>query len=231
MDAKRFTEEHRATLDWLNEITDERFNFFGLEIELWRIGNSQIAPKFNITCKPNDWSKTQSNIAKVGEFTPEKQLLLEYWTNFVEFLREHDSSLKNAKPKPFDHISFPLANWQVLSALASIKDNKIGVQVYLKGSNAKTYFEQLQRETNDIENIIGAKLEWNDSRTKERSIDLFKNSNDVRNRENWPEQHQWLYEKLEVFYKAFADRVKNLSSDYLPEDAENYPNGNADSVS
>jgi hypothetical protein len=28
--AQYFTEEHRAALDWLNEITDERFNFFGL---------------------------------------------------------------------------------------------------------------------------------------------------------------------------------------------------------
>src|SRR5688572_26271017 len=28
--AAKFTEQHRATLDWLNEITDERFRFFGL---------------------------------------------------------------------------------------------------------------------------------------------------------------------------------------------------------
>lgn len=46
--AAKFTEEHRAALDWLNEITDERFNFFGLEVELWRIGDSLAAPKFNI---------------------------------------------------------------------------------------------------------------------------------------------------------------------------------------
>src|SRR5215472_14783328 len=37
-----------ATLDWLNSITDEEFQFFGLECELWRIGASQPAPKFNI---------------------------------------------------------------------------------------------------------------------------------------------------------------------------------------
>ncbi len=40
-----FTEEHRATLDWLYEITDNRFRFFGLEIELWRIADSPVAPK------------------------------------------------------------------------------------------------------------------------------------------------------------------------------------------
>ena len=43
--AERFTEEHRAALDWLNERTDEKINLFGLEIELWRIGDSPIAPK------------------------------------------------------------------------------------------------------------------------------------------------------------------------------------------
>ncbi|HNQ15478.1 MAG TPA: hypothetical protein PKM58_07940, partial [Pyrinomonadaceae bacterium] len=33
--ANPFIEEHRAALDWLNAITDQRFNFFGLEVELW----------------------------------------------------------------------------------------------------------------------------------------------------------------------------------------------------
>lgn len=32
--AARFTEEHRAILDWLNAVTEESINFFGLAIEL-----------------------------------------------------------------------------------------------------------------------------------------------------------------------------------------------------
>ena len=51
--AEKFTPEHRAALDWLNQITDGRFNCFGLDIELWRIGDSPVAPKFNVVCKPN----------------------------------------------------------------------------------------------------------------------------------------------------------------------------------
>jgi len=42
--AARFTEEHRAALDWLNEITKDDVRFFGLEIELWKIGSSPAAP-------------------------------------------------------------------------------------------------------------------------------------------------------------------------------------------
>src|SRR4051794_9072868 len=50
--ASRFTDEHRAAIDWLNERTDQKIRLFGLEIELWRIGESPLAPKFNIVSKP-----------------------------------------------------------------------------------------------------------------------------------------------------------------------------------
>ena len=42
--AKQFTEEHRAAIDWLNRITDDKINFFGIEIEVLQIGNSEKAP-------------------------------------------------------------------------------------------------------------------------------------------------------------------------------------------
>ena len=62
--AAQFTEEHRATLDWLNDITGDEFRFFGLEIELWRIGSSPPAPKFNVIAKPNDWTQSIGEAAR-----------------------------------------------------------------------------------------------------------------------------------------------------------------------
>ena len=62
-----FTDEHRAALDWLNEITDTSIAFFGLEMELWRIGDSATAPKFNLISKPNMFSKLASQV-RVGDF-------------------------------------------------------------------------------------------------------------------------------------------------------------------
>lgn len=46
--AAEIRDEHRAALDWLNHITSEQFMFFGLELELWRIGDSLMAPKFKV---------------------------------------------------------------------------------------------------------------------------------------------------------------------------------------
>lgn len=55
--AEVFADEHRSALTWLNEITADTVNFFGIELEAWKIGNSPIAPKFNLVVQPNGWTK------------------------------------------------------------------------------------------------------------------------------------------------------------------------------
>jgi hypothetical protein len=104
--AKSFTEEHRATLDWLNEITNNNFNFFGLEIELWRIGNSPIAPKFNIVSKPNEWNERVS-VDPIPN-TPDKKLRMDYWTAFIDYIHERDSTIKAGKPHAWHYLQFPI---------------------------------------------------------------------------------------------------------------------------
>ena len=54
---KDVREEHEKAVNWLNENTDEKINFFAIRMELWKIGDSQIAPKFHVISQPNDWSK------------------------------------------------------------------------------------------------------------------------------------------------------------------------------
>lgn len=67
--AKQFSEEHRAALDWLNNISKDNFEFFALEIELWRIGESPPAPKFNVVSRPNKWQRgvIETSITSVSE--------------------------------------------------------------------------------------------------------------------------------------------------------------------
>ncbi|MCA8834778.1 MAG: hypothetical protein K8953_06780 [Proteobacteria bacterium] len=88
--ASKFTEEHRAALDWLNSITDEEFRFFGLEVEAWKIGDSLAAPKFNIISQPNDWSKSVSQGARKiseGATSDTQAMQLLYWQDVVDYLK------------------------------------------------------------------------------------------------------------------------------------------------
>lgn len=56
--AQEFRNEHRATLDWQNEITEERFRFFGVELYTWENQTSRYV-EFAIVSKPEDWMQSE----------------------------------------------------------------------------------------------------------------------------------------------------------------------------
>ncbi len=63
---KTAREEHINAINWLNENIVENINFFLIEIELWKIGESKPAPKFQIIARPNDWAKTIKTASSKG---------------------------------------------------------------------------------------------------------------------------------------------------------------------
>ena len=55
--AKEFKDEHREALDLLNHRTGEDTQFFGVEVELWKIDDSRPAVNFKLVATPNEWQK------------------------------------------------------------------------------------------------------------------------------------------------------------------------------
>ena len=221
--AKGFTDEHRAALDWCNEITDEKFSFFGLEIELWQIGDSPMAPKFNVVSHPNDWTKTVSRISPTEELTPTNQLYLEYWTALRDLLEERSGVIKPAEPPAKYWMAFAIGRSKFrLDASASVRGKWICVSLTLRGPNAKPHFYLLERDKVDIEEDIGAELEWDEKHGRKRDyINLSLEEIDLADRQDWDRQHQWLCEQLEIFHKVFSPRVKGLDAgDYIAEEDE-----------
>lgn len=223
--AETFTEEHRATLDWLNEITEDRFNFFGLEIELWRIGDSPVAPKFNIVSKPNDWSKTVSEAAKrieSGELSETKQLQQEYWAELRTHLTEAKSKLRSQKPLPQHWTNFAIGRSHFhLCAIQNTREKRIGVQLVLSGPNAKAHFKLLEAEKEKIEQIANTSFEWRELPDKKESHIMFQLENaDPVNRTDWSRQHEWLKQTLDLFQRVFASRVKSLDADSYSSETE-----------
>lgn len=215
--AERFTDEHRAALDWLNEITGEKVSFFGLEIELWKIGTSPIAPKFNVVSKPNDWIKGGGGGSRGGAVVTEtKQLQQDYWRDFRELLAERKSSLKpqKAHPQHWLTVSIGRRNFH-MSALINNSGERIGVELYLQGSDAKKHFKQLETEKAKIEQQIGQPLDWRELPTKEASrILLMRADSSIKDSTQWPEQHNWLADHLEKFNSVFRPLIQSLPASY-----------------
>jgi len=217
--AERFTEEHRAALDWLNERTDEKINIFGLEIELWRIGDSPIAPKFNIISQPNDWSHTvQRAAAGGGEVSNHRQLQLQFWTAFREYMESNGSIVRSQKPAPqhwnnhaigrsgIHHASI-ISIW---NSETNSRGPEIRAELYMDGPNAKREFAALERQKDSIENALGFPLVWRNPSNK-ASCRLYTRQNaDFLTQQLWPQHFEWLRQRLETMQRVFAPIVRNL---------------------
>ena len=68
--APRFHEEFRRGLDWLNDRTDNKVDFFGVEIGLVRIGRSLPAPVLDVVVQPRDWRKGGRRSVRLPVGTP-----------------------------------------------------------------------------------------------------------------------------------------------------------------
>ncbi|WP_337289030.1 DUF4268 domain-containing protein [Candidatus Methylomirabilis sp.] len=217
--AERFTEEHRATLDWLNERTDEKINLFGLEIELWRIGDSPIAPKFNIISQPNDWSRTvQQAAAAGGEVSAHKQLQLKFWTAFKQYMEIEGSFIRCQKPLPQHWTNHAIGRSGVhLTSIVSLWNSETGVkgpeiraELYMDGPSAKQEFASLEKQKEGIENALGFALTWHNTENKAMCRLYTRQNADFLNEALWPQQFEWLRRRLEIMHKVFGPIVKNM---------------------
>ena len=68
--APRFHEEFRRGLDWLNDRTDQKVDFFGVEIGLVRIGRSLPAPVLDVVVQPRNWRKGSRRRVQLPVGTP-----------------------------------------------------------------------------------------------------------------------------------------------------------------
>lgn len=213
--AERFSDEHRAALDWLNKITDSQFQFFGLEVELWRIGTSEPAPKFNVVSRPNDWSRTVSAAAHQLPFdnlTETQALQLAYWTALRDDLLAHSKIIKPQKPYPQHWADYHLGHSDFhLSATIDTRKNVMRVLLNIKGVQAKSDFHQLQRDQQAIAAAIPEPLEWRELPDRKSCQILVSQAADPTQHADWPVQHAWLRAQLEAFYDTFHQRVRQLA--------------------
>ena len=187
--ARQFTEEHRAALDWLNENAGESVSFFGVEIELWRIADSRVAPKFNVVCRPNVYPTDIRKVAE-GALSDTQLLQRDYWTGLRNVLVERGSIVRPRTPQPGKWTNFSIgrSNFGLYAGIGR-QQQTISVGVELQHPNAEACLKVLKESKDIIEREVGCNLQW-DGGTNNRNkyIYLYKEGVDPTDRNDWPSQ-------------------------------------------
>lgn len=212
--AREFTDEHRAAIDWLNLHTDDDVSIFGLEIALWKIGNSDPAPKFTIISKPNDWTRAAANVRSGNSDVPSetKSLQLKFWTALRDYLKEHRSRLKAQRPQPRHWYNFSIGRSNIhLSAIANSAARQVQVKLYLPGPLAKVRFQVLTKQRPEIESKLGCPVVWDEKPLKQAcDITTSVGDFDLADETSWPKHLRWIADTLERFHAVFVAIAQTL---------------------
>ena len=219
--AKKFRDEHRAALDWLNKLTDESVRFFGLEIELWCIGDSLPAPKFNIVSKPNTWSREASQFRKETEVPERRVRHLAYWGDFIHELNSLGAPISAVGREPSRHNSmwFGVGRRGIsLEGVTNTFEGWIRVQLTYSRGMASQFNLLKDRGKSFMEESLSKKrfgqLQW-----EARKVYCSKDA-DPTDTADWPDQHQWIASCLVEMHQVVTFVLEKLDEEAEKERTE-----------
>lgn len=205
---KDYRDEHKQAVDWFNRHMPEAISFFLVKLELWQIGDSLPAPKFNIVSQPNEWTKIvkQANTDSTPSETKLKQQ--EFWESFKDYVSQHDGSIhlgRSARQSTKFRINLDTSE-AIIALNANFQKQLIACDVYIKRS--REYFDMLKEQREEIEGKLGYQLDYRDL-PEQKGFRLAKSYEiDPSNRDNWQECFQWLMERTREFKEVFPPYFK-----------------------
>ena len=211
--AESFRTEHVAALEFLNQHTTDELDFFAVEIELWRIGDSPMAPSFNVVVKPNDWAKTgQQNAKAAASMTPTKQLQLKFWTDWSAWLQSKASALRPQKPLPQHWTNIALGRAGIhLAATVNSRENLVSMSVYIDHEDSKTIFKQLLAHRESIQSELNEVLDWQELPDGHACrIQQVRPESPLGDEAKWPDYFAWLEGVGLKMSQVFRPRIKAL---------------------
>lgn len=193
---KDVNEEHRQAVEWLNDNSFEKINIFLVKVELWKIDNSPIAPKFQVICEPNNWAKVLKQQSKENVSDLELKQM-EYWQGFVDYAKSKDKTYISQRPSIY--------NWYVIRIGSS--DYKIKlvhsvnsdmIRCQLEIFNDEIY-KKLEQYRTEIDNKING-LEW--EYLEDRKVNRISCNNSSKDNAS---SYVWLLDMVDRFKEVFLD--------------------------
>ena len=201
----------------MNSRTDEATRFFAVALSAVKIGDSAVAPRFELVAQPNDWNKSFKHQAQ-AEGMPEKSgTNFEYWSQFLGTLALERPGWTNSKSPSSRNwmnlrtgtsslnysLGFPVSGQPSLRAELYISDS-------ITPSKNKARFDYLLDRKDEIEAQFGQPLSWEElPKASASRVAFYLPNASIDETARWSEYNEW-------FIKT-TDRLKDTFGQYIPE--------------
>ncbi|MCT0210296.1 MAG: DUF4268 domain-containing protein [Cyanobium sp.] len=194
--ASDFRDPHLSAIHWLNDHTVDPFAFFAVQVKAVRIGDSPIAPLFEVVAKPNGWDrKLQQQVAsQTGELSTLGQFRLAFWSKLLELYPDQ------SQWGPADAAS---SRWQPLKNSSLVVVTYISVYrcgIFVRGKRGQPLEESkalLLFHQEALEKRLGVPISDSEGYGLTQSLDA-----DARDPTTWPKLAAWLDSRLQAYVEA-----------------------------
>lgn len=188
--ASRFRDAHLSAVTWLNDHTTEEFAFFAVRLKVVRIGDSPLAPVFEVLARPNEWDRRVKSMAResgAGPMSETTQFRAAYWSYLID---RHPSEAELGLAKTS-------SRWLEVPELGLVITQFVGqgkIGVFIRGPRGAVREElvgTLQAHREHLDQALGVPFQDDGKSDHFYAQTLVI---DGRNRENWNRMADWHHE-------------------------------------
>ena len=213
---EKFRPDHRSALIWLNSVSTEDCGFFGLALEVWRIGDSAPAPRLQVVVQPDGWSKSV-RATKDRQDSPMNTLCRRFWASVQTAIHESGSGWAG-RGQPSNHSWMSFKSRQGVTFRVSFcrldRVPRLRVEAYVDTNDIDStsiLYEALEQSKADIESAFGDTLEWSplEGKRASRISAYFPSEITIKDEPKWPEARAWAVDAL----SRLRDAVEPILND------------------
>jgi len=212
--ANDFQIAHKTAVDWLNKITPSEMIFYGIELEVFKIDESNPAHNFRIVAGPPPSKRTPP---PPGELSPRNQKYLDFFEKLRQKILNLQPGITRAKALPQSWWGLGIGKSGYFISVAFTIDSKFRVELYIDNgskSNNDAAFEKLRENSSLLSQKIGHDLIW-EPLPESRACRVYTAIDATIDDDDQTLNHaiEWSAPLMLKFREVFGPMVKNIQTD------------------
>ena len=208
-------EEHRQTLDWLNQRTDSETSFFGVVVEVIKIDDSKPAFNFKLVASPNEWQKNKKRQSQRASVSTKGEKYQNYFQGLIDTLRETHRFTSAKAGQPQNWYSFSSGVSGITYGANFSQGGKARSELYIdlgEQEKNKYVFDQLNHLKEEIEASLGEAVSWERLDSKRASrLALYTDGSIEDSDSDLEVVKSWHIERLLKLKSALGNKISSLS--------------------
>ncbi len=192
--ATEFRDAHLSAIKWLNDHTVDPYGFFAVRLRVVQIGDSPMAPIFEVLSRPNNWERTVQAMQGQGALSEIGRFRRAFWEAYLQ--RHPGDEELGFVPTATSSVWLEVEPPNALNVALWVGRTKLGL--FVRGSRGSDGSELAER-FGPLASELEAKLSARYGRTTGANFFDQQKQIDLTTQDNWPVAIDWLHERASVY--------------------------------